>query len=448
MAERLWKKILEGVRTRVPEGNFNAWFQPITPLRLDGSTLWISVPNPVFQEFLEKNYLSLFKEVAAEAGLENLVLKFEENSEEHPRVIPPPAVQVAPLDTTESGKTNGEGDRFATSFQYDFDSFVVGSSNRFAYAACRAVAQNPSRDYNPLYLYGGVGLGKTHLMQSVGREITLNYPNLKVCYLSTERFMNEMISSIAHRQQHEFRDRYRMVDVLLLDDIQFLSGKSGTQEELFHTFNALHDAQKQVILSSDCPPNSLERMEERLRSRFGWGLIADIQPPELETKVAILSRKAEAHNVVVPEEVKLYIADRVTSNIRELEGCFLRLIAFSSFRGKPISISLARETFDQLFSESRQTVTVEAIQKHVAAHYKIKVKDLIAKTNKASIVRPRQVAMYISKELTGASLPEIGRLFGGKHHTTVIHSLRKIKTLMDRDPSFQQEIHKLLESLR
>jgi chromosomal replication initiator protein len=285
-------------------------------------------------------------------------------------------------------------------------------------------------------------------MQSIGAELRRGAPNLRVCYLSTERFMNEMIASITHRQQHEFRDRYRKADVILLDDVQFLSGKEGTQEELFHTFNALHESQRQIVLSSDCPPRDLHSIEERLRSRFEWGLIADIQPPELETKVAILYKKAEAYRVSLPEDVALFIAAHIKSNIRELEGCLLRLIAFSSFKGLPITVDLARETFESLFKEDGRAVTVEAIQRHVAAYYKMKVQDLKAKSNRASIVFPRQVAMYLAKELTTASLPEIGRKFGGKHHTTVLHAIRKIDAQSKSDPQLQQQIHSFVRSFR
>ena len=451
MPKTLWDKILAKVKGRVPEGNYTAWFKPLKPLRQEDQKLVVLVPNPLFKEWIEKHYRGLFEEVVRDLGAEGLELVFEDGQAKETSsedlVLTSPATSKTPESKRPTRGGNGPGSPHLNTF-YRFDTFVVGPSNRFAYAACQAVAQNPSKSYNPLYIYGGVGLGKTHLMQSIGVELATSFPHLRISYLSTERFMNEMISSIAHRQQHEFRERYRQVDVLLLDDIQFLSGKSGTQEELFHTFNALHEAQKQIVISSDCPPKDLQAIEERLRSRFEWGLIADIQPPELETKVAILYKKAEVHRVHIPEEVALYIASRIKSNIRELEGCLLRLLAFSSFKGLPISLDLAKETFESLFKEDGRSPTIETIQKHVAAFYKMKVQDLKAKTHKASIVRPRQVAMYLSKELTGASLPEIGRKFGGKHHTTVLHAIRKVEQTMEEDPQFQQQVHNFVRSLR
>jgi chromosomal replication initiator protein len=447
MSYSFWTKILNGVRGRVPEGNFNAWFKPLKPIRKEGHKVWVLVPNPLFKEWIEKNYRGLFEETARELGYQDFEVVFEDGEDNDLILVAPePAKGKGRSAAQEKRRSGGQKPSFNP--QYRFDTFVVGPSNRFAYAACQAVAQNPANSYNPLYIYGGVGLGKTHLMQSIGHELGTIFPDLTISYLSTERFMNEMISSIAHRQQHEFRERYRKVDILLLDDVQFLAGKAGTQEELFHTFNALYESQKQIVISSDCPPRDLQSIEERLRSRFEWGLIADIQPPELETKIAILYKKAEAHRVNVPEEVALYIAGRIKSNIRELEGCLLRLIAFSSFKGMPITLDLAKETFENLFKEDGRAVTVESIQKHVAAFYKMKVQELKAKTNKANIVLPRQVAMYLCKELTSSSLPEIGRKFGGKHHTTVIHSIRKIEERMDKDHQLQQQVHNFIRSLR
>ena len=446
MPSHTWTKLLNGVKGRVSETNFSTWFKPLKCLRMDGHRLYVQVPNPLFREWIANHYSSLFSEVAQELGLGQVTVELVDLSDDPSQdlVLSAPAV-LPPEARPKAGVPAGR--QFSLNSNYRFDSFVVGPSNRFAFAACQAVAQTPSKSYNPLYIYGGVGLGKTHLMQSIGLELLTHFPNLRISYLSTERFMNEMISSIAHRQQPEFRERYRQVDVLLLDDVQFLAGKAGTQEELFHTFNALHEAQKQIVLSSDCPPRDLQSIEERLRSRFEWGLIADIQPPELETKVAILYKKAEAHKIAIPEEVALFIASRIKSNIRELEGCLLRLIAFSNFKGKPITLDLARETFQSLFHEDGHTLTVEAIQKHVAAAFKMKLTDLKAKTNKADVVVPRQLAMYLCKELTDASLPEIGRKFGGKHHTTVLHSIRKVEERMAKDPGIQQQVHNFIQAL-
>ena len=400
------------------------------------------VPNPLFKEWIQKHYEGLFEEVGSDLGLSELKVELV-TAEPGDLVLSPPP---APKGKAATGSKKAASKEVPFNRLYRFEEFVEGPSNRFAFAACKAVAQNPSKAYNPLYIYGGVGLGKTHLMQSIGNFLYENHPHLSVMYVSTERFMNEMISSIAHRQQSDFRDRYRRVDVLLLDDVQFLAGKQGTQEELFHTFNALYEAQKQLVISSDCPPRDLQSIEERLRSRFEWGLIADIQPPELETKMAILFKKAEGYQVRLPEEVALYIASHIKTNVRELEGSLVRLIAFSSFKGLPISLDLAKETFESIFKDDGRGVSIEAIQKHVAAHYKLKVQDLKMKTNKAQIVLPRQVAMFLSKELTGHSLPEIGRKFGGKHHSTVIYSIRQVEEKMTKDPQFQQQINIFLRS--
>jgi chromosomal replication initiator protein len=443
MAQSLWKRVLESVRGRVPEDNYNAWFKPLKLVGAEGHRLHVQVPNPLFREWIVGNYEDLFQEVGEELGCPDLdVQLLDGEAEELVLTAPVPKFKGHPALKAPDAKEP------RLNPNYRLDTFVEGPSNRFAFAACQAVAQNPSKAYNPLYIYGGVGLGKTHLMQSIGHEFRAHFPQLKITYLSAERFTNEMISSIARRQQHEFRERYRLVDVLLLDDVQFLANKAGTQEELFHTFNALYESQKQIVISSDCPPRDLQSIEERLRSRFEWGLIADIQPPELETKVAILYKKAEAHRVTIPDDVALFIASRIKSNIRELEGCLLRLIAFSSFKGKPITLDLARETFEGVFKEEGRTVTLESIQKHVAASFKIRVQDLKSKTNEAKIVLPRQIAMYLCRELTDSSLPEIGQKFGGKHHTTVLYSIRQVEKRMKKDPALQQQIHSFIRSLR
>ncbi|MCX7830254.1 MAG: chromosomal replication initiator protein DnaA, partial [Acidobacteria bacterium] len=310
-----------------------------------------------------------------------------------------------------------------------------------------AVSQNPAKEYNPLYIYGGVGLGKTHLLQSIAHYLLANSKNLITFYLSAERFMNEMVSSITHKNQQSFREKYRKVDVLILDDVQFVKEKTGTQEELFHTFNALYESQKQIVISSDCTPSELQGIEDRLRSRFAWGLIAEIQQPDLETKIAILHKKAEAKKISIPDDVALYIASHVNSNIRELEGCLTRLMAVSAFKGKPITISLAEEALQKQFGLSTRLLTIEAIQKHVAAAYKLKPSDLKEKTNKAEIVLPRQIAMYLCKELLKSSLKEIGRKFGGKDHTTVLHSIKKVESKIKSDKGFQQIVNGLIKGL-
>ena len=329
---------------------------------------------------------------------------------------------------------------------YTFDTFVVGSSNQFAHAAALAVAEAPSRSYNPLFLYGGVGLGKTHLMHAIGQYVLQRLPDVKLTYISSERFMNEMVNSLRYDSILDFRARYRSIDVLLVDDIQFLARKEATQTEFFHTFNSLYDAQKQIVISSDCPPHQIPSLEERLRSRFKWGLIADIQPPDLETKMAILKKKAEAEGVPLPDDVALYIAGGIKSNVRELEGSLIRLIAYASLTGSPISLPVAEEVLRDMLDLNDRVVTIEMIQRLVAGHYNLKVADLKSRNSSKAITEPRQIAMYLSKSLTSTSLPEIGRSFGGKHHSTVIHSIRKIDGRCKRDRAFHTLINSFIHS--
>jgi chromosomal replication initiator protein len=332
--------------------------------------------------------------------------------------------------------------------KYTFETFVVGSCNQFAHAASLAVADAPSKTYNPLYIYGGVGLGKTHLMCAIGHRVKEANRHLRLCYISAEKFMNELINAIRYDKTITFREKYRSIDVLLIDDIQFIAGKERTQEEFFHTFNALYDGQKQIVISSDCPPREIPTLEERLHSRFEWGLIADIQPPDLETKVAILRKKAESEKLGLPDNVALFIASKIKSNIRELEGSLVRLTALSSLRGESISLSLAQEAIKNIIEEEDRSVTIEVIQKVVADNYNLRVADLKSKSNARNIAVPRQVAMYLCKVLTKASLPEIGREFGGKHHTTVLHSINKISSLFEQKGSFHRLINSLIASCK
>ena len=324
----------------------------------------------------------------------------------------------------------------------------MGPSNQFAHAACRAVAEVPSRSYNPLFIYGGVGLGKTHLMHAIGHYVVQHDPSLTLTYISSERFMNEMINAVRFDRVLEFRSRYRNVDILLVDDIQFVSGKEGTQTEFFHTFNALHDAQKQIVISSDRPPHEITALEERLRSRFEWGLIADIQAPDVETKAAILKKKAETEAVPLPDNVAMYIASRIKSNIRELEGSLIRLIAYASLTGRPLTIELAQDVLKNVLDHDERAVTIEQIQKYVADYYQLKLNDLKSRNNSKSVAMPRQVAMYLCKMLTHASLPEIGRSFGGKHHSTVIHSIKKVEDLRKASGEFDGQVRTFLQSFR
>jgi chromosomal replication initiator protein len=332
--------------------------------------------------------------------------------------------------------------------KYTFETFVVGSSNQFAHAAALAVAERPSKAYNPLFLYGGVGLGKTHLMHALGHTIKQNNKQLRLTYISTEKFTNEVINAIRYDKMLSLKERYRNNDVLLIDDIQFIAGKERTQEEFFHTFNSLYDTHKQIVISADCPPREIPTLEERLHSRFEWGLIADIQPPDLETKVAIIKKKAERQNISIPDNVALYIASKIRSNIRELEGALVRLIAYCSLKGSEVTLAMAQETLHDILGPGEKTVTIEMIQKMIADHFKMRVQDLKSKNNSKSVAVPRQICMYLCKKLTGASLPHIGREFGDKHHTTVLHSISKIEEFRKKDHELDKQIAMFLDSFK
>ena len=331
--------------------------------------------------------------------------------------------------------------------KYQFDAFVIGSGNQFAMAAAQAVAERPSKAYNPLFLYGGVGMGKTHLMHAIGHDVKRRQPHAQISYVSGEKFTNEMINSVRYDKMTSFRDRFRTVDVLLIDDIQFLAGKERTQEEFFHTFNALHESMKQIVIASDRPPKELADFEDRLRSRFEWGLIADIQPPDLETKVAILQKKAESEHTQLPTDVAMFIASNVRTNVRELEGALVRLIAWTSMQGVEITLPITQQCLKQFIDTQVRKISIEAIQRAVAEQFGMRVAELKQKNNSRQIVVPRQIAMYLAKQLTEASLPEIGRQFGGKHHTTVMHSISKIDEQRRADKDLARMVNKLMETL-
>src|SRR5947207_3524340 len=440
----LWDEILARVETKVNRHSFYTWFKPTTFLAADRETLTVRVPNPLFKDWLMKHYAGVISEAMNEIRHPNLAVNFvaEPQTEGTPVTL---SVDEAAAFENEPAAVPGPA---GLNPRYTFDTFIVGPSNQFAHAACRAVAEAPSRSYNPLFIYGGVGLGKTHLMHAVGQFVLQHDRNLKLTYISSERFMNEMINAVRYDRILDFRERYRSVDVLLVDDIQFVSGKEGTQTEFFHTFNALYDAQKQIVLSSDRPPHEIPALEERLRSRFEWGLIADIQSPELETKIAILKRKAEAEAVPLPDNVAMYIAGRIKSNIRELEGSLIRLIAYASLTGRDISLELTHEVLKNVIDQDDKAVTIDTIQKFVSDYYQLKFGELKSKNNSKSIALPRQIAMYLCKNLTHASLPEIGRSFGGKHHSTVIHSIKKVEEMRKTKGDFNSLMVNFLESFR
>jgi chromosomal replication initiator protein len=446
-AANVWEQVLGRIESKINSHSFYTWFKPTIFVGLRGTELVVRVPNPVFRDWLTKHYSGVITEALRETAQPDLAVTFvAEGALEFPPNPPVSAAEKA-LAVAESPAAPITGS-VGLNARYTFDTFIVGSSNQFAHAAARAVAEAPSRSYNPLFMYGGVGLGKTHLMHAIGRYVLTHEAGMKLTYISAERFMNEMINALRYDRIIDFRERYRSVDVLLVDDVQFIAGKEGTQNEFFHTFNALYDAQKQIVLSSDCPPHEMEELEERLRSRFEWGLIADIQPPDLETKVAILKKKAEAEAVPLPDNVAIYIAGKIKSNIRELEGSLIRLVAYASLKGAEINLPLAQEVLKNVLAHDEKAVTIEIIQKFVADYFQLKVADLKSRNNSKSVATPRQVAMYLCKSLTHASLPEIGRSFGGKHHSTVIHSIRKIEDQRGRDADFNTLINTLLDGFR
>jgi chromosomal replication initiator protein len=444
----IWDQVLARVETKVNQHIYSTWFKPTSFVADNGHLLRIRVPNALFSNWLTKHYSVVLSEALAEVNRPGCAVSFVTEDADAGRVgtspvpaTPLPAIAAEPDDIV-------AGPPGSLAPRYSFDAFIVGPSNQFAHAACRAVAEAPSRSYNPLFIYGGVGLGKTHLMHAIGHYVLTHLTSLKLTYISSERFMNEMINAVRYDRILDFRERYRSVDVLLVDDIQFIAGKEGTQNEFFHTFNALYDSQKQIVISSDCPPHEIPSLEERLRSRFEWGLIADIQAPDLETKVAILKKKAETEGIPLPDNVAIYIAGKIKSNIRELEGSLIRLIAYASLTGKEISLALAQDVLRNVLQHDDRAVTIEIIQKFVSDYYQLKLVELKSRNNSKSVALPRQVAMYLCKALTTASLPEIGRSFGGKHHSTVIHSIRKIEDLRRRDADFNSLINNLMESFR
>jgi chromosomal replication initiator protein len=447
MNASIWQAVLQRIETKINRHSFETWFATTQLISDDGSTIRVRVADPLAVDWLGRHYGAVLEDAVAAVGRSGVTLVFvpestPETTPEEPRPQTPVDAPAEPPQPVEATDARGLSSR------YSFETFIVGASNQFAHAACRAVAEAPSRSYNPLFIYGGVGLGKTHLMHAIGHYVLTRSPALKLTYISAERFMNEVINAIRYDRILEFRERYRSVDVLLVDDIQFIVGKERTQTEFFHTFNALHDAQKQIVLSSDCPPHQISELEERLRSRFEWGLIADIQPPDLETKIAILKRKSDLEGVVLPDNVALYIAGRIKSNIRELEGSLIRLLAYASLTGKDLSVPLAQEVLRDVLRQEDRVVTLDMIQKFVAEYYQLKLTELRSRDHSKSIAMPRQVAMYLCKALTNASLPEIGKSFGGKHHSTVIHSIRKIENMRQKDPLFNTVINNLLESFR
>lgn len=457
-----WDDTLRHVKTRLNKDVFNTWFRPIRfdGIDEDGRSLRVCA-GQVTKDWVCLYYSELLGQTLAEIGLTNYRIEWLIDDENpagatfNKEPIDDPLIFLTqngpasmPLSSNRSEFIDIEPAEDTLNPKYTFEKFVVGSCNQFAHAAAKATAETPGTTYNPLFIYGGVGLGKTHLMHAIGHTIKARSPHMRVAYITSERFMNELINAIRFNKTPAFRDKYRSIDVLLMDDVQFMAGKERTQEEFFHTFNTLHNSQKQIVVSSDCPPREIPTLEERLHSRFEWGLIADLEPPDLETKVAILKRKADMDGIHLDDDIAMYMAGKVKSNVRELEGSLVRLVAISSMKGVPISKVLAQESMKNILDSARPVgLTMDRIARGVAAHYDLTVEEMKAKSNSRAIAMPRQVAMYLCKQLTRHSFPEIGREFGGKHHTTVMHSVEKIENLTKDDRNFHREIEELTDSI-
>ncbi|WP_188456211.1 chromosomal replication initiator protein DnaA [Virgibacillus oceani] len=444
--EELWVATLEKIEEKISKPSFDTWLKNTKAEKLDQDLLTIAAPNEFARDWLEGRYTELISDILFELTGARLTIKF---------VIPESNTEVDDLKPAPKNKphvNNNHGADVPKSMlnpNYTFDTFVIGSGNRFAHAASLAVAEAPAKAYNPLFIYGGVGLGKTHLMHAIGHYVRDHNPDAKVVYISSEKFTNEFINAIMDNKTINFRNKYRSVDILLIDDIQFIAGKESTQEEFFHTFNALHEENKQIIISSDRPPKEIPTLEDRLRSRFEWGLITDITPPDLETRIAILGKKAKAEGLDIPNEVMLYIANQIDTNIRELEGALIRVVAYSSLVNQDIDASLAADALKDIIPSSKpRVITIQKIQEVVGEKYSIKLEDFIAKKRTKSIAFPRQIAMYLSRELTDFSLPKIGEEFGGRDHTTVIHAHEKISKLMENDNLLNKDIEEIKEQLK
>lgn len=440
-----WQQILSIIQTKLSKPSFDTWFKATQAIQLTQGSLTVSAPTTFAVEWLESRYTKLVAQVAFDVLGRSVTVKFviEEPGREEELQQKPAAPAPAPVPNSVEPNAN------MLNPKYTFDTFVIGSGNRFAHAASLAVAEAPAKAYNPLFLYGGVGLGKTHLMHAIGHYILQHNPSSRVVYISSEKFTNEFINSIRDNRGESFRNKYRNIDILLIDDIQFIAGKESTQEEFFHTFNALHEESKQIIISSDRPPKEIPTLEERLRSRFEWGLITDIQPPDLETRIAILRKKARAENLDVPNEAMMYIANQIDTNIRELEGALIRVVAYSSLTNQDVTAHLAAEALKDIIPSSRpRIITIQDIQQRVGEYYNLRMEDFKARKRTKAIAFPRQVAMYLSRELTDYSLPKIGEAFGGRDHTTVIHAHEKISHSIKNDQELSKVVHSLTEKIK
>jgi len=436
LPEEIWKEVIDFVRQQVNSQNVETWLKPVSIASLNDQEVVLSVPNRFSGEWIREHYLVLVQEGIRRATGLAPQARIQSRDEV--------SIQSAPF----SDSPQRERKKNSLNGRYSFDTFVVGAGNQFAHAASRKVAEKPGSTYNPLFIYGGVGLGKTHLLNAVGNHLLQDQPEIKIAYVSSEQFTNEVINSIRYDKMQEFRNRYRTVDCLLIDDIQFIAGKERTQEEFFHTFNTLYEANRQIVISSDRSTKEMSEIEERLRSRFEMGLIADIQPPDLETKIVILRKKSETEGIPLPSEVALFLASHIQTNIRELEGSLIRLGAFCSLTGQEISLDLAKKVLRDTIQEKKQTITVDEIQKVVSERFQIKPADLKSRRRTKTIVQPRQISMYLCRELTGLSFPEIGKSFGGKDHSTVIHACKQIEKAKEDNFSLRAMIESLIQKLK
>jgi chromosomal replication initiator protein len=438
--EDLWPKVIHSLKERVGQQNFDIWIKPIHFISMEGEKVELEVPNRFFKEWINEHYSPLIRDALSFCTQKPCHLQFRiRNEKMNGKDLLSPSVQSQ--DTTAAHTS-----RPMFNPKYTFDHFVVGASNQFANAACLAVANLPAKNYNPLFIYGGVGLGKTHLLNAIGNHITEQHilPDIrKICYLSSEEFTNELINSLRYEKMEEFRNKFRRMDILLIDDIQFISGKERTQAEFFHTFNSLYEARKQIVVTSDKFPKDIPNFEERLRSRFEWGLIADIQPPDIETKVAILRKKAEIENISLPNDVAFFIASQIDSNVRVLEGSLIRIGAFASLTKTSVDIQLAKEVLKNIIKPKEELISIDVIQKVISIFFNIKISDLKVKRKNKGYVVPRQIAMYLCRKLTNASLLEIGDKFGGKDHSTVLHSIKKVEEKIEKETSFKEMIENL-----
>ncbi|MDD5560867.1 MAG: chromosomal replication initiator protein DnaA [Candidatus Omnitrophica bacterium] len=437
-----WEEVQGDLKFRLGEIIFSTWIAPLKFSAIDSQNIGLEAPDQFFKDWVEKHYLGLIHESLKNKGLNNLLVKLTVGGKKDGLVIPDKINTAGSKNHFQAGSLN-------LNLRYTFENFVVGPGNRHAHAYSLAVANSPAKTYNPLFIYGGVGLGKTHLIQAICHQIKNNGPSgAKICYISSEKFTNELIDAILHHTTAAFRQKYRNLDVLVIDDIHFIAGKESTQEEFFHTFNALYDAHKQIVFSSDRPPKEITNLQERLVSRFGWGLATDIQPPDLETRVAILKKKVEREPISIPDDVIFFIAQLIKTNIRELEGALVRTIAYSLLEEEPVTLQLAKEVLKDLLKEPKKLITVDFIQRCVAEEFGVSLQELKTKRRNKQVVLPRQVAMYLSRELTDLSLPEIGELFSGKDHTTVLHSYKKIKEEIRNSPGLKERVEKVIQVIK